>query len=145
MASVTRGSTGVTRLSREQFQQQVLESEQPVLVILQAEGVDDRTFVTAITNVLQKQSEDLKVVAINVKDIQDILEQLEQNKTYHTYDLKNLPAAGLFRNGDLVTTFNPRISSREALVQRSAIERQFRLFLDKFVHYDPEKLTFNHK
>ena len=129
---------------RAAFETDILQSERPVLAVLQARGVDDRTFTRCIAEVLRQRQEDIRLVRIRVEEYQDLISEWRQNKGYHAYNLDKLPAAALFRKGELVTTFNPTLTSPEPDVQRNQIKRQFERFLEKFIHYDPEKVTFNH-
>ena len=133
------------QLDRQAFEREVLQAEGPVLVNLYKRDLEDRLFVRALTEVLREQNEDLRFVSVGVDDIADLIDTWRKNKGYHAYNLDKLPAAALFRKGELVTTFNPIVTTAEPEVRRSVIKRQFRRFLEKFIHYDPEKLTFNHK
>lgn len=140
----TRGGSRLTRISRDNFEQEVLQSERPVLVVLQTPTVDDREVIAAIQRVLQAEAEDVALVSMDLDEFKVVYrEQLESTK-YHTFNFESLPAVGLFRSGRLVTTFNPRITSYEPGVKGDKIARQFQRFIAKFFRYDPEKLTFNH-
>src|SRR5690606_9245489 len=97
-----------------------------------------------IQEVLREMGQQLPLVRIDVDEYQDLLDQYRRDKGYKAYDLDHLPAVALFRDGRLITTYNPTFSSRERDIQYLDVRRQFRRFIDKFINYDPEKLTFNH-
>lgn len=145
MAVGTRGAAGIQRLSRENFQSEVLEAEGTVLVIFQRNETDGSQFFGVLEKVRQEVAPDVRMVRALTSDFEDLIREWKANRGYQTYDLDNLPAMGLFRQGRLITTFNPRMVSRERGVIDSKVGLQFKRFLDKFIHYDPEKLTFNHK
>lgn len=144
-SAATRGRSVVPSVPRERFESEMLESEAPVLAELHAPGVDYGTFSDTVRRVLHERGEDVGHVSIDTQAYRDVLDGYRGNKGYHAFDLERLPAAALFREGRLVTTFNSTLASPEPAAQRTEIRQQFERFLNKFLHYDPEKLTFNHK
>src|SRR5690606_11343994 len=117
----------------------------PVLVELHRRGEDYPHVIRAMQDVLRENNETLPFVRIEVEAYEDLLEEYRRSRGYQAYVLDKFPAVALFREGRLVTTFNPIFSSRERGLQYLDAKRQFQRFVDKFIHYDPEKLTFNHK
>lgn len=140
----TRGASRIRRIGRDNFEQEVLQSERPVLVVFLTSDTDDREVLAAIQRVLQEEQEDVSLLGMDLNEFKEVYREQLENTKYHTFDLETLPAVGLFRNGRFITTFNPRITSYEPGVKGDKIARQFRRFIDKFFRYDPEKLTFNH-
>lgn len=156
-------------IHRDVFEREVLQAERPVLAELYDPAVADRSpgtsagqprrpastvsvgivdygaFIRAITRVLRDDGEDVKLVRLPLAEYEDLLDGYRREKGYHAYDFDKLPGAALFRGGELVTTFNPTLNYTDPAVQFGDITRQFRRFLENFVHYDPDQVTFNHK
>ncbi|HEX6988869.1 MAG TPA: hypothetical protein VF282_05315 [Bacillota bacterium] len=147
MASATAAGRGTAlrTIARQDFEREVLQAEGPVLVDLHRHGEEYPHVIRGIQEVLRENGENLPFMRIEVEAYQDMLDEYRQAKGYHAYNLDKFPAVALFRAGRLVTTFNPTLSSQERGLQYLDAKRQFQRFLDKFVHYDPEALTFNHK
>jgi len=146
MASATAAGRGAAlrAIPRQDFEREVLGAEGPVLVELHRRGQDYPHVIQGIQEVLREMGQQLPLVRIDVDEYQDLLDQYRRDKGYKAYDLDHLPAVALFRDGRLITTYNPTFSSRERDIQYLDVRRQFRRFIDKFINYDPEKLTFNH-
>lgn len=147
MASATAAGRGAAlrTIARQDFDREVLQAEGPVLVELHRRGEDYPHVIRAIQEVLHENNQNVPFVRIDVEAYQDLLDEYRQGKGYKAYDLDKFPAVGLFRDGRLVTTYNPTFSSRERGVQYLDVKRQFQRFVNKFINYDPESLTFNHK
>ena len=140
-----RRTRGWPLVTRERFYHEVIESDRPVLVELWREGVDYDAFERAIESVARERRGDFKLVRIRMDDFRDLLEAYRENKGYTAIDFDRHPAAALFRQGRLITTFNPILPLGEESVQYHDVRYQFQRFLQKFVYFDPAKLTFNHK
>lgn len=147
MASATAAGRGAAlrTIARQDFDREVLQAEGPVLVELHRRGEDYPHVIRAIQEVLRENNQNVPFVRIDVEAYQDLLDEYRRGKGYKAYDLDKFPAVGLFRDGRLVTTYNPTFSSRERGVQYLDVKRQFQRFVNKFINYDPESLTFNHK
>lgn len=133
------------RVTRQTFYREVVESDRPVLVELFKDGVDYDVFERAIEDVARRHPGDFRLVHIRVDEFADLIDAYRHHKGYATWNFDRLPAAALFRKGQLVTTFNPTLPLGEESIRYHDIHYQFERFLQKFVYYDPAKVTFNHK
>lgn len=138
-------STAVPVVRRNEFEQAVLSEEGPVLAELSARDANYPHFTRAVQETLAQEAPEVKFVRVEVDEYRDLFDKYQENKGYHAYNFEKLPGAVLFRNGNVVTTFNPTFSSLDAKVQYIDVKRQLRWFIGKFIKYDPEKVTFNHK
>lgn len=139
-----RRSDVETPVAKGDYLEHAIKNFDPLLLVFYTDEVDYGPFMQAVTKVLDERDDEISLVRAEIEDLQPLFAELRATKGYHAYDFDRLPALGLFRSGQLITTFNPILPvSRKVMVKE--IEQQFRRFIEVFVDYDPEKLTFNHK
>lgn len=131
-------------MARGDYLDHAIKNFDPLLLVFYSDEVDYGPFLRAVTKVLGERDDEISLVQADIKDLQPLFDELRKTKGYSAYDFDRLPALGLFRSGRMVTTFNPILPVSRKVVEKE-IEQQFRRFVDVFVDYDPEKLTFNHQ
>lgn len=76
------------------FQEEVLESSQIVLVDFYATWCGPCRMLMPILEELEGQNPNLKIVKVNVD---------EENELANTYEIRNLPTLLIFKNGNIVS------------------------------------------
>lgn len=130
-------------LARGDFLEHALHFETLLLVFWRAD-VDYGPFLRAVSRVHGEQDNEISLLQADVRDLQPLFDRFQAAKGYSAFNLDQLPALGLFREGRLVATFNPTLAASSKVVEKE-IEQQFRRFLKIFIDFDPEKVTYNHK
>ncbi|MEX2355450.1 MAG: hypothetical protein WD535_00315 [Thermaerobacterales bacterium] len=141
----SKKAPALPEVSRDDLENKILPAEGPVLVELWTAESDSETFTRAVNNVHRERPDDFRLVRVRLSDLVDLINEHRTNKFYNAYNFDQLPALALFREGRLVTTFNPAQPHPDAVIWQNDIERQFRRFLAIFLDFDPEKVTYNHK
>lgn len=131
------------RWARGDYLEHALKFE-ALLLVFRGPEVDYGPFLRAVSRVHGERDDDISLLQADIKDLLPIFAELRTAKGYSAYNLDRLPALGLFREGRLVTTFNPLLAVSAKAAEKE-IEQQFRRFLQIFLDYDPEKVTYNHK
>ncbi len=102
----------VTELSSSNFEQEVLQSSQPVLVDFWAPWCGPCRMIGPVVEELAGENADsLKVAKINIDDAQDIAS---------TYGVSSIPTLMIFKNGDVIDRFvgvQPKSRLQEAVDQ----------------------------
>ena len=102
----------ITELSSSNFQQEVLQSSQPVLVDFWAPWCGPCRMIGPVVEELAGENADsLKVAKINIDDAQDIAA---------TYGVSSIPTLMIFKNGDVIDRFvgvQPKNRLQEAVDQ----------------------------
>ena len=102
----------ITELSSSNFEQEVLQSGQPVLVDFWAPWCGPCRMIGPLVEELAAENADsLKVAKINIDDAQDIAA---------TYGVSSIPTLMIFKNGDVVDRFvgvQPKNRLQEAVDQ----------------------------
>ncbi len=130
------------KISREEFEKEVLEADKPVLVNLRSKERAFKNWTEAVMNVTKEHNE-LKVVEVDVAEYADIFEGYEaERKVYSTFDVEYLPALALYREGNFITTVSSWSKAKDEAPVRD-YERQISMFLNKFVFYDPSEVKYN--
>lgn len=135
-------SANIEMIDRRQFDE-ILNSEGAVLVVLWSDDVDYGPFLQAVTKVHEERKNDFRLCGIEVDAVSDLLDEYRVNKGYKAHDMDQLPGLIFYRDGYMVTSFNPTMSHPDPRTVGNSIERQFRRFLSIFLDYDPEKVTKN--
>ena len=106
---------GITELSSNSFEQEVLKSDQPVLVDFWAPWCGPCRMIGPVVEELAGENADsLKVAKINIDDAQDIAT---------TYGVSSIPTLMIFKNGDVIDRFvgvQPKNRLQEAVDQAIA-------------------------
>ncbi|HLS89460.1 MAG TPA: hypothetical protein VK008_07510 [Sphingobacteriaceae bacterium] len=131
-------------LAKGDYLDHAIKNFDPLLLVFYTDEVDYGPFLRAVSKVLEERDDEISLVRADIKDLEPLFAELRATKGYHAYDFDRLPALGLFRSGQLITTFNPILPVSRKVMEKE-IEQQFRRFVEVFVDYDPEKLTFNHR
>ena len=107
-----RRMADITELSSSNFEQEVLQSGQPVLVDFWAPWCGPCRMIGPLVEELAAENADsLKVAKINIDDAQDIAA---------TYGVSSIPTLMIFKNGDVVDRFvgvQPKNRLQEAVDQ----------------------------
>jgi len=102
----------ITELSSDSFEQEVLQSGQPVLVDFWAPWCGPCRMIGPVVEELAGENADsLKVAKINIDDAQDIAS---------TYGVSSIPTLMIFKNGDVIDRFvgvQPKSRLQEAVDQ----------------------------
>ncbi len=101
----------VTELSSSNFEQEVLQSSQPVLVDFWAPWCGPCRMIGPVVEELAGENTSLKVAKINIDDAQDIAS---------TYGVSSIPTLMIFKNGDVIDRFvgvQPKSRLQEAVDQ----------------------------
>ena len=102
----------VTELSSSNFEEEVLQSGQPVLVDFWAPWCGPCRMIGPVVEELAGENADsLKVAKINIDDAQDIAA---------TYGVSSIPTLMIFKNGDVIDRFvgvQPKNRLQEAIDQ----------------------------
>ena len=102
----------ITELSSDSFEQEVLQSGQPVLVDFWAPWCGPCRMIGPVVEELAGENADsLKVAKINIDDAQDIAA---------TYGVSSIPTLMIFKNGDVIDRFvgvQPKSRLQEAVDQ----------------------------
>ena len=105
----------VTELSSSNFEQEVLQSSQPVLVDFWAPWCGPCRMIGPVVEELAgENAASLKVAKINIDDAQDIAS---------TYGVSSIPTLMIFKNGDVIDRFvgvQPKVRLQEAVDQAIA-------------------------
>ena len=102
----------ITELSSSNFEREVLQSSQPVLVDFWAPWCGPCRMIGPVVEELAGENADsLKVAKINIDDAQDIAA---------TYGVSSIPTLMIFKNGDVIDRFvgvQPKSRLQEAVDQ----------------------------
>ncbi len=101
----------VTELSSSSFEEEVLQSSQPVLVDFWAPWCNPCRMIGPVVEELAGENASLKVAKINIDDAQDIAA---------TYGVSSIPTLMIFKNGDVIDRFvgvQPKSRLQEAVDQ----------------------------
>ena len=105
----------ITELSSSNFEQEVLQSGQPVLVDFWAPWCGPCRMIGPVVEELAGENADsLKVAKINIDDAQDIAA---------TYGVSSIPTLMIFKDGDVIDRFvgvQPKSRLQEAVDQALA-------------------------
>ena len=102
----------ITELSSSNFEQEVLQSSQPVLVDFWAPWCGPCRMIGPVVEELAGENADsLKVAKINIDEAQDVAS---------TYGVSSIPTLMIFKNGDVIDRFvgvQPKNRLQEAVDQ----------------------------
>ena len=83
----------VIQLTSDNFENEVLNSDKPVLVDFYADWCGPCKMMAPVVDQIAEENDDIKVGKINVDDEQDLAAK---------YGVMSIPTIGFFKNGDIV-------------------------------------------
>lgn len=83
----------VIQLTSDNFENEVLNSDMPVLVDFYADWCGPCKMMAPVVDQIAEENDDIKVGKINVDDEQDLAAK---------YGVMSIPTIGFFKNGDIV-------------------------------------------
>ncbi|MBT9259311.1 MAG: hypothetical protein KM310_06100 [Clostridiales bacterium] len=128
------------RLRRDEFEGKVLQQEGTVFVLFEDGSPVAEKLARVLKEALDRDPKLTGYIASG-EEFSDVREQYEASRhIVDTYHLDLLPVIALFRKGNLITTFEPWIHYHDQKYWLRDLNRQFQVFLQKMVYYDPTKV-----
>ena len=85
------GKMEILKVTSENFEEEVLKSEKPVLIDFYADWCGPCKMISPVVEVVAKENEDIKVVKVNVDDAQDLAIK---------YEVMSIPTLVVIKNGE---------------------------------------------
>ena len=115
--------------------------EETLLALFDRGTAEDRRLARVLATSAGRHADRLRVVGVPAAGLREQIRHWgEARRSFDSFDFQRWPVVGLFRFGQLITTFHPRLVFPDDRLQEREEAEQLEIFLAKMVYYDPAQV-----
>ncbi len=115
--------------------------EETLLALFDRGTVEDRRLARVLATSAGRHADRVRAVGVPAAGLQEQVRRWgDARRSFDSFDFQRWPVVGLFRSGQLITTFHPRLVFPDDRLQEREEDEQLEIFLAKMVYYDPSQV-----